>query len=79
MIMSYQEFVDDAKNGQESSKNITEVFLGANMFLYNLTIISVETDDISDGITSSTLTVDDNLLHHTVEVTDSDGNNIDVL
>lgn len=55
----------DPKNGHESSENITEVFLGT-------VIPAIETDDKSEEMISSTLTMDDNLLHHIVDVTESD-------
>ena len=63
--------LDETKNIQGSSENITEVFLGTTFQSYS-TIPPVEIDDKSEGIISSTLTVDDHLLHHIVDVTESD-------
>ena len=62
----------DTKNRQESSKNITEVFLGTNTFQSNSASPPLETDDKSEGIIRSTVTVDDNLLHHVADIKESD-------
>ena len=62
----------DTKNRQESSKNITEVFLGTNTFQSNSASPPLETDDKSEGIIRSTVTVDDNLLHHVADTKESD-------
>ena len=51
---------------------MTEVVLGTNTLQSNSTIPPIETDKKSEEIISATLTVDDSLLHHSVDAIKSD-------